>query len=355
MFAFTCQPDIEFLCEAIPAALIAIDKSYHIVLVNKGAEVLFDTGRDMLLGQDLRLFLAADRANSFVIEKALTVEKILPAQKQVLVCNGRSVQALFEAAPLFGSDHQLSGALILIKDLGHLRETEKRMHHLEILSSIGEMAAGAIHEIRNPLTSINGFVQLLQLRAAKHSDQLAVDYCNLITDEILHINSILSDFLKLAKPHETKTAKIDIVPLVRDVLALLYGEALLFQMTILHHLPDAPLYLEGNAEKIKEVLINICRNAFQAMLPGGTLTITVTVDSENIRVALSDTGHGMTDATIANIFKPFFTTKESGTGLGLALCQRIMRDHGGQISVSSKLDQGSTFTLVFPRFAEKAE
>ena len=348
------RQDTQFLCDAIPAAVIAVNLDYHITIFNKGAESLFGVDRNIMLSQDLRGFFDAQQLAQLALAETLATGIVCLAREQTFHVNGRSFHALPDVTPLFDSDHNISGALAIIRDLGYLREADQRLHHLEILAGIGEMAAGTIHEIRNPLTSVNGFVQLLQLRAARQNDQTAVGYCKLISDEVMHINNILSDFLTLAKPQGSKTAKTNIVQLVHDVLTLMYGEALLFQMTLVHQLPSQPLYFWGNGEKIKEVLINLCRNAFQAMVPGGTLTISISADTDKIRVALTDTGHGMTEATIANIFKPFFTTKEAGTGLGLAICQRIIHDHNGEITVTSEIGQGSTFTLVFPRLEDKA-
>ena len=228
------------------------------------------------------------------------------------------------------------------------RETPHCIDQLEALAGIGEIAATTIHEIRNPLTSISGFVQLLRARAARQNDPTSVDYCTLITEEISHINNILSDFLALAKPQEAKFATVDLGHIIQDVLTLMYGEAVLSQIAIIPRLPDRPLWVFGNAAKIKEVLINLCRNAFQAMGPGGTLTITGEADLETVRVAVTDTGQGMSAQTMAEIFKPFFTTKETGTGLGLAISQRIIRSHGGQITVASEEGKGTTFTLTLP-------
>ncbi|MDR3592467.1 MAG: ATP-binding protein [Negativicutes bacterium] len=348
------RQDPQFLCDAIPAAVIAINPGYQITLFNKGAETLFGADRSSMLGQDLRSFFALRQSTRPALEETLSTGVACLSREQTLHFNGRSFPVLLDVTPLFDPDRGISGALAMFRDVAHIREDGQRLHHLEILAGIGEMSAGTIHEIRNPLTSVSGYVQLLQLRAARAADETSVGYCRLISEEINHINTILSDFLTLAKPQSGKIAKIDIVRLVQDVLTLMYGEALLFNMTLVHHLPTESLYLLANREKIKEVLINLCRNAFQAMVPGGTLTITVSADADNIRITLSDTGHGMADATIANIFKPFFTTKEAGTGLGLAICQKIMHDHNGEITVTSEIGHGSTFTLTFPRLQDTA-
>jgi two-component system, sporulation sensor kinase E len=334
--------------EAIPAAAFAVDDACRLFLFNKSAAELFGLDRQQVLGRRLEEVLGETAwLNPVATEgvRLLGREIALPWRQQ-------TIRAIVDATPLVADNGRPCGALAVIKDAVSLRETERRFQQLEILAGIGELAAGTVHEIRNPLTSISGFVQLLRARAARQSDQTSVDYCSLITEEINHINSILSDFLTLAKPQEVRFSRVNIVQLVQDLLNLLYGEAILSQIAIVTQLPAGPLWVRGNSEKIKEVLINICRNAFQAMDAGGTLTVAAEADSDTVRIAVTDDGHGVPEAISGQIFKPFFTTKEDGTGLGLAICQRIMRDHGGEILVSSAAGKGSTFTLTFPRLQD---
>jgi len=340
--------DLEVICDAIPAAVIAVDINFRVRIFNPLAEALFDLGRHNVLGRVVNEIAALEPLRELPIGETLEREISYLSQEKTLQINGQPLPVTFDIIPLSDPGNQLTKALVIIKNYNLGRPAENHLHHLEILANIGRMNASTIHEIRNPLTSISGFIQLLEVRASRQDDQTAVNYCTLITNEITHINNILSDFLALAKPQENKIDKIDIVQLVRDVLGFMYGEARLFQISLLRALPDKPIYILGNGEKIKEVLINICRNAFQSMSPGGILTIRISESSQNVHIAVTDTGHGMTDETIANIFKPFFTTKETGTGLGLAICQRIMLDHRGEIQVESELDKGSTFSLLFP-------
>lgn len=336
--------------EAIPAAAFAIDNEFRLFFFNKGAAELFDLERQHVLGLRLEEVLGEINWLVPVVTQGVTLwggEITLPWRQQTL-------RAIVDATPLTADDGRLSGALVVIKDAASLKETERRIQQLEILAGIGELAAGTVHEIRNPLTSISGFVQLLRARAARQNDQTSIDYCGLITEEISHINSILSDFLTLAKPQEVRFTRVNIVQLIHDLLNLMYGEAMLSQIAIAHRLPPGPLWVCGNGEKIKEVLINICRNAFQAMTAGGTLTITADADNDTVHVAVTDDGHGVPETISAQIFKPFFTTKEDGTGLGLAICQRIMHEHHGEITVNSVDGKGATFTLVFPRLQDSA-
>lgn len=341
---------LSLIGDAIPAAAFAVDVDCRLFLFNKAAAEMFRLDRQEALGRHLSEIVGETAWLSHVLKQGA----VLAGSELTLPWRGQTIRAVVDAVPLDAGDGRITGALVVLNDAASLRETERRIQQLEILAGIGELAAGTVHEIRNPLTSISGFVQLLRARATRQSDQTSVDYCSLITEEINHINSILSDFLTLAKPQESKFTRVDLIQLTRDLLNLLYGEAILSQITISHRLPPEPLWVHGNSEKIKEVLINICRNAFQAMTGGGTLTIAAEADDEFARIAVTDNGHGVPEALTAQIFKPFFTTKEDGTGLGLAICQRIMHNHGGEITVTSLPGEGSTFTLVFPRLKDSA-
>lgn len=351
MILSNCFKNLEYVCDNIPSAAVVINTNYNIEIFNKSAESLFGIVRQNIVGQNIRTIMDPAFLSQIPFEETLKQGVKHTGLEETFHYKGRSLQAMFDLVPLLNQG-MVIGALITIKDLTSIKEIEHRMQHLEVLAGIGQMAAGTVHEIRNPLTSVNGFVQLLQARAARLEDKTAVSHCKLIIEEIAHINNILSDFLTLAKPSDKKPITIEIVQLLKDVVNLIYGEALLFQISIVKNIPDNPLYIKGNSEKIKEVLINICRNAFQAMMPGGALSIAVRSAAEKVFIEISDTGHGMTEATIANIFKPFFTTKDTGTGLGLAICQRIVHDHHGEIKVKSDLGQGSTFTLIFPQYNE---
>jgi PAS domain S-box-containing protein len=345
--------DLAAICERIPAAVIAVDALPRIVMFNQAAETLFAVSRDVVVGHPINEIKFPEALASLPFAQALQ-QKTLLSQETVMCLNGQALPIILDIIPLHFSS-RTAKAVAIIREIQPGEAGHARLRHLEILADIGRMTAGTIHEIRNPLTSINGFIQLLQIRASRQQDQTAVGYCQLVANEITHINNILSDFLTMAKPQENKSDSIDIVRVADDVLSLLYGEARLFHVELSRRLPDTPLYVAGNADKLKEVLVNICRNAFQAMLPGGKLTLSVRETAGQIRIEIADTGHGMAEATIADIFKPFYTTKENGTGLGLAICQSIIHDHGGKILVESELGKGSTFTLLLPRAGENRQ
>jgi len=339
-------PALQAALDAVPCAAVVLDAGHRIFHINKHAEKMLGLIRPAVLGRPFPdVAVLAPLA-------PLLAGRAFAAREAILALAGRPAPVAVDAAPLPASDGGPDGTLVIIRESPCSPESGRRIEKLESLAGIGEIAAGAIHEIRNPLTSISGFIQLMRARALRQADQTTQDYCTLIAEEINHINGILTDFLTLARTRETKRGAVDISRLIRDVQSLMYGEALLSGITFLVRLPGEPLLIHGNAAKIKEALVNLARNAFQAMSGGGTLTITAGAEDKAVRITIADTGQGMSAAVLADIFKPFYTTKENGTGLGLAICRRIVEEHRGEIAVSSEQGKGATFTITFPKLQE---
>ncbi len=336
---------LQVALDAIPSAAVVLDADHRVALINNRAEKLLALPRQAASGRRL------SDAGLAWLGPLLRDGGAFTGKEATLAAPGHPGAILVDAAPLPGGG-DADGTLVVIRETPDICEPSHRIGQLESLAGIGEIAAGAIHEIRNPLTSISGFIQLIRARAVRQADQTTADYCTLIADEIGHINGVLSDFLTLAKSRNASFAALDIGRLVRDIQSLIYGEAILSHITVAVNLPDEPLLIHGNRDRIKEVLINLARNAFQAMPDGGTLAITARGDGPAVRIDLADTGQGIADSALAEIFKPFYTTKESGTGLGLAICRRIVGDHRGEITVRSEVGKGTTFTLTFPRLPE---
>ena len=223
---------------------------------------------------------------------------------------------------------------------------EERLAHTGSLSTVGELAASIAHEIRNPMTTLKGFVQLLKLSATDD----AMKYLAVIDDEVARMESILSEMLVLSKPAMNKKTTFSLEVLVADMIQVVYPKALMEGITILNKdnvLQDT--LMVGDTDKIKQVLLNLFKNAFEAMAPGGVLTTSITEDQNGQLVLLvSDTGKGMNKNQLTQVFMPFFSSKLEGTGLGLPFVLKTVEEHGGAISVESELDKGTTFIVTFP-------
>ncbi|MEG6584333.1 two-component system sensor histidine kinase NtrB [Dendrosporobacter sp. 1207_IL3150] len=345
---------INNIWDAVPASVIIVDSKCQITSFNKASEDLFGVTREKILGQNIVEACCAYQVtyDNDMFTKAVQSGIATPLTEFRITYNGLQITLAGTVYPVYNANQQITGAIGVLINLDKEKQWERRIQHLETLAAIGQIAAGTVHEIRNPLTAIKGFAQLIQCRATRQDTTSIYEYCTLISKEIDHINLIVSDFLTLSRPHEKPFLRLDIASLVTDVLAFLYGESLLVNITVLSELPDNSLYIKGCIENLKEVLINICRNAFQAMQPGGTLTVSVSKNLNSVYIEISDTGCGMDEKTLAHLFEAFYTTKETGTGLGLSICQRIIREHNGEIKVTSAHGVGSTFTIILPLCSE---
>ncbi|WP_318615960.1 ATP-binding protein [Sporosarcina sp. YIM B06819] len=250
----------------------------------------------------------------------------------------------YHITTLFDSESQTY--LVVMNDRTEKVILEDRLAHTGSLSTVGELAASIAHEIRNPMTTIKGFIQLLKLSANDDS----MKYLSVIDDEVMRMESILGEMLVLSKPTLNKKTTFSLEVLVDDMIQVVHPKALMEGITIRQEVSRLPnTLIVGDADKIKQVLLNLFKNAFEAMSPGGVLTTSMKMDDiGQFVLSISDTGKGMSENQLNQVFMPFFTSKPEGTGLGLPFVLKIIEEHGGTISVTSNVDQGTTFIVTFP-------
>ncbi|MBS4189010.1 two-component sensor histidine kinase [Bacillus sp. FJAT-49705] len=222
---------------------------------------------------------------------------------------------------------------------------EKKENELQKLELVGTLAASTAHEIRNPLTGIKGLVQLLSEKYTNTDDQY---YFSVINDEISRINEIVSEFLILGKPTAQKTEIIDTRKIIIDLEPLIISEANLNTVQYESSLPFSPVYVDCTKDQLKQVILNITKNALESMPKGGKLTITLIELPFRCQIQVSDTGSGIPEGEIEKIFQPFYTSKDLGTGLGLVVCKRILQSFGGEIQISSKVNKGTIVDIFLP-------
>lgn len=258
-------------------------------------------------------------------------------------------ELLLDSNVLRDEDDQVVGAYLLFKDVTNLRSLEEQVQRSDRLAMIGQIAAGTAHEIRNPLTSIKGFLQVLRKTFEERGMDKETGYTDVMLAEIRRINELVNEFLMLSKPKNVTYDKVDVSQVIRDILPIINNEAILHGVTVQYEAMYGLPEVVADKELLKQVFLNIGKNGIEAMGEGGYLTISERVDTEERRVSIDihDTGPGIPMYVIDKIFDPFFTTKSEGTGLGLSVCQRIIHDIGGQIRVSSK-GFGTTFTVSVP-------
>ncbi len=263
-----------------------------------------------------------------------------------LVCiNGDVIDAEVKSIPLV---YQGEPALhLMIRDITELKRSREFMQQTEKLTVVGELAAGIAHEIRNPLTSLKGFTQLLGDRMdANH------EYMDIMLTEIDRINTIVSELLLLAKPSKIEFKQINLAEILESIITLMSAQANLFGVNIelISSKSLNEYYIFGIEDKIKQVFINLLKNAIESMEDGGELVIQVEEQEEQIEIKFIDGGCGIPHELISKLGQPFFTTKESGTGLGLMVCYSIIESHYGTMLINSINGEGTTVSVSLPQY-----
>lgn len=333
------------LVELLPEAVF-IHENESILYVNKsGEELLAATGKTELIGKSIYTFIKSDYQKlSFQHIKQVCREKtpVMNTEKELTCLDGRvipcSVSSLF--MPFQGKKTLLS----IVKDLtSHKEQTAQLVEKSEKLALVGQLAAGIAHEIRNPLTSIKGFLQLTRMQG-EHRD----DYFDIMMTELDRINLIVSELLGVSKPVDVVFKKQAVTPMLEDVVALIQSQASMdnvqINLEIESDLP--PLYCEEN--QLKQVFINVLKNAIEAMPDGGIISVEMKRKSGFITIQVIDEGIGIPAEHMPKIGEPFYTTKEKGTGLGLMTCMKIIESHGGELDISSEIEDGTTVEIRLP-------
>ncbi|MCM3441747.1 PAS domain S-box protein [Metabacillus halosaccharovorans] len=232
---------------------------------------------------------------------------------------------------------------VILRDISYRKKTEELMIRSEKLSIAGQLAAGIAHEIRNPLTSIKGFLQIMQPDISNHSQ-----YFHIIFSELNRIEMILSELLMLAKPQETKFTKTDLVTLLNDVAILLETQGNMNNVSILQEHSFTELQINCDENQLKQVFINLFKNAIDAMPKGGKVKVLTEKINQSVKIIVKDEGEGIPPEFLERIGEPFLTTKEKGNGLGLMITYKIIENHSGNMYVESEVGKGSIFTIILP-------
>ncbi|WP_277714650.1 PAS domain-containing protein [Bacillus atrophaeus] len=234
---------------------------------------------------------------------------------------------------------------VILRDISERKQTEELMLKSEKLSIAGQLAAGIAHEIRNPLTAIKGFLQLMK-PTMEGNDH----YFDIVFSELSRIELILSELLMLAKPQQHAYKEhLNLKKLISEVTALLETQANLNGIFIKTAFQRESIFINGDQNQLKQVFINLIKNAVESMPDGGTVEIDTTEDEHSVHVTIKDEGEGIPEKVLKRIGEPFLTTKEKGTGLGLMVTFNIIENHQGTIQVDSKPDKGTAFKISFPK------
>lgn len=278
----------------------------------------------------------------------------LAGEVEYLSDKGKKLIIGFKTVPLTDMEGNRQGAIINLLDLTQIKQMEAELKKADRLAAIGELSARIAHEIRNPLASISGSVQLIaQSGTISESDKRLL---TIVERESDRLNLLISDFLAYARPAAPEKTVVMLHDFVREMQALIRADLRFERVTLRNDCPDG-ISVAIDRGQFKQVFWNLLVNAADAMPDQGTVTFTAFDDAASgeeqgngfIKVVVDDTGHGMDEQVMGRIFEPFFTTKNGGTGLGLATVYRIIQSHGGSLHIESNPGSGSRFTILIPK------
>jgi two-component system sensor histidine kinase PilS (NtrC family) len=253
-------------------------------------------------------------------------------------------------SPLRDERERISGVICAFQDLTQIRRMEEQVRRSDRLAAIGELAAGMAHEIRNPLASLSGSVKLLseELRLEGEGRELM----GIVTREVGRLNALITDFLQYASPRPPQLRETSLRELLQETATLIgQTRGALWRIAVVAPGEDA-FRAEVDAQMIRQLLWNLTLNAMEAMPGGGTVTVALAEEGEEVRIDVSDSGAGIAAGDLNKVFTPFYSTKEGGTGLGLAIVFKIVENHRGHIEVESTPGRGTTVRVALPWSAQ---
>ncbi|MDR0137046.1 ATP-binding protein [Metabacillus idriensis] len=258
--------------------------------------------------------------------------------------SGSSIEVEVTTTPLYSHENQLIAYCEMIRDVTEKKAEEVALFQQEKLKVAGQMAAGVAHEIRNPLTVIQGFLQMMD----EKKEIIDPHYTKIMLEELKRMNSIVSEFLILSKPQAVHEKEINMRKLIDSMIRFFATESALKNVGIEFRCNGELPPVKGDENQLKQVLINLLKNAFDAMSEGGKIMVDANADNETVKIKISDQGPGIPADMISQVTKPFFTTKEKGTGLGLVITEKIIRQHKGNLTIISQKGKGTAVLITFP-------
>ncbi|MBS0013664.1 MAG: PAS domain S-box protein [Desulfobacterales bacterium] len=334
---------------SLPVGLMVTDAAGRIVLHNPAAQSITGLTAESVRGQAADDILPENLARLICRQPAdpQTMEKELECG----FAQGRQrVPLSVSSTGIINEDGEFIGSMMILRDLTEIKELQQAVQRKEKLAAVGELAAGIAHEIRNPLSSVKGMATYFRARYAQ--DPEARDAAAVMVQETDRLNRVISELLEFARPSEINIRLADINPVLDHSLHLVRQDAaeknIDIQISKGHNLPLADI----DPDRFIQCLLNLYLNAIQSMESSGTLRVTSSQDTDgNIIIRITDTGPGIDQAHLEKIFDPYFTTKASGTGLGLPIVHKIVESHNGSITVKSAPEQGTVFTITMPASA----
>jgi len=337
----------------MPIGLVALDQDRTVISFNQECESILNKETSIVIGRPADTVLPPDIMDLIhEMDKSKTgIEKEINYHTP----EGKRLTLEISVSMLEGGGDSFMGYLVLLRDITEIRSLEKEIERSRRLASIGGLAAGVAHEIRNPLSSIKGFATYFSERYKDVPEDKKT--AEIMIREVERLNRVIGQLLEFARPVNIEKRPMPVGALIQHSIKVIEREA--DKKDIRIKIDDIPEGLEPvsvDIDRMNQVFINLYLNAIEAMPDGGTLTIAATPEKDyrRLRITITDTGRGIDRNDLAHVFDPYFTTKQSGTGLGLSIVHRIIESHNGEITIESESGKGTTVAISLPYHAAPA-
>jgi two-component system sensor histidine kinase PilS (NtrC family) len=344
----------DLIFQSVGTGLITVGPDGRITAFNRAAEAITGLPADAALGEPWRRVFGDD----VDLDRVRTAVAARDGQSQRYEIqlhrrDGRAVPVGISFWLLRSGDGDAIGLIGVCQDLSSIKQMEERMRQADRLAAIGRLSANIAHEIRNPLASVSGAIEVLARDIPP--DPTRERLVEIVLSESARLNQLISDFLEYARPAPLAPVEVNAAKVLDDVLVLLEHRRLPDSLKVVRHYGDH-LAVRADPQQLRQAIWNLCLNAVQSMPDGGELRVDGWRREEagapaRVLIRIADTGQGIAESDLPHIFEPFYSTKPEGSGLGLAMVYRVVQEHGGEIDVRSALHAGTTVTLSLPAAA----
>ena len=329
----------EKIINSVSSGVIAVREDGVITTINPEAARVLRLSKEEAEGINIKNIEGFNKFWERMAQVMASGKTVKRDEVLIMVEKNKTIPVGFSISPITGTEHRFSGCVVILKDLSEIKALEQKLKHAERLTYLGKMASWVAHEIRNPLTSIDGFAQLL-------SETEEPERIKKFSAEILkgaqRINNIIDDILTFGRSKRiVEPIEIKLKPLIESIVKDFRN----IKITI----DGIEPVVQGEPESIRRLFVNLINNACEAMGEDGVLKIRFSQDDDFYITEIVDNGKGIPEENLKNLFTPFFTTKQRGTGLGLAIVKKILDDHEGKIEITSKENVGTTCRIYLPK------
>lgn len=341
---------LDTILRQIQEAVLVVSADGNVTYANRSAETMLGFELSRLRGHPIERHLPGIDWAALARRDEKAWESLSSSEIE-LYRPQRRILSLY-AFPLEEGENTQPGVVAILRDVTREREDAAAALESERMQAVSVLAASLAHEIGNPLNAIGLNLQLLRREMKNIPDEeRRADLSELVDSaygEVSRLDLILKKFLRALRPSAPALAPCDVLHELEESLKVMKADIEAHRVSVTVDHPESLPKIQGDGEQLRQVFFNLVKNSVQAMADGGTLAIALSADDRDLTVAFRDSGEGIPKEDFQQLFQPFHTTKPHGHGIGLAIVQRIVQDHGGRIDVSSKPGEGTCFRLVFP-------